>query len=51
MKKACGEEQFLYVLLYQSNPEAGIYDASYGLMLKGDGTGNFKRFPYKVEFM
>ena len=26
---------------YQSKPEAGIYDASYGLLLKGDGKGNF----------
>ncbi|MEO6316040.1 MAG: hypothetical protein ABIU63_07270, partial [Chitinophagaceae bacterium] len=26
---------------YQSKPEAGIYDASYGLLLKGDGNGNF----------
>jgi enediyne biosynthesis protein E4 len=27
---------------YQSKPEVGIYDASYGLLLKGDGKGNFK---------
>jgi hypothetical protein len=26
---------------YQSKPEVGIYDASYGLLLKGDGRGNF----------
>jgi len=26
---------------YQSKPESGIYDASYGLLLKGDGKGNF----------
>jgi hypothetical protein len=26
---------------YQSKPEVGIYDASYGLLLKGDGQGNF----------
>ena len=26
---------------FQSKPEAGIYDASYGLMLKGDGKGTF----------
>ncbi|MEO6631309.1 MAG: FG-GAP-like repeat-containing protein, partial [Mucilaginibacter sp.] len=26
---------------YQSKPEAGIYDASYGLLLKGDGKGGF----------
>ncbi|HMF73403.1 MAG TPA: FG-GAP-like repeat-containing protein, partial [Flavitalea sp.] len=27
--------------LYQAKPEVGIYDASYGLMLRGDGKGNF----------
>ena len=27
---------------YQSKPEVGIYDASYGLLLKGDGQGKFK---------
>ena len=27
---------------YQSKPEVGIYDGSYGLLLKGDGKGNFK---------
>ncbi len=26
---------------YQSKPEAGIYDGSYGLFLKGNGTGSF----------
>ena len=26
---------------YQSKPEIGIYDASYGLVLKGDGRGGF----------
>ncbi|WP_276500234.1 VCBS repeat-containing protein [Terrimonas pollutisoli] len=26
---------------YESKPEVGIYDASYGVMLKGDGKGNF----------
>jgi hypothetical protein len=26
---------------YQSKPEVGIYDASYGLLLKGDGNGDF----------
>ncbi len=30
---------------YQSKPEVGIYDASYGLLLKGDGKGNFKAVP------
>jgi hypothetical protein len=27
---------------YESKPEAGIYDGSYGLLLKGDGRGNFQ---------
>ncbi|HKG67911.1 MAG TPA: VCBS repeat-containing protein, partial [Segetibacter sp.] len=27
---------------YESKPEAGIYDASYGVFLKGDGNGNFE---------
>ena len=27
---------------YQSKPEAGIYDASYGLLLKGNGKGEFR---------
>jgi enediyne biosynthesis protein E4 len=27
---------------YESKPEAGIYDASYGVMLKGNGKGDFK---------
>ena len=26
---------------YEAKPEIGIYDASYGLLLKGDGTGSF----------
>ncbi len=26
---------------YESKPEVGVYDASYGLLLKGDGKGNF----------
>jgi hypothetical protein len=30
---------------YQSKPEAGIYDASYGVLLKGDGAGNFTAVP------
>jgi hypothetical protein len=30
---------------YQSKPEAGIYDASYGVLLKGDGKGNFTTVP------
>jgi hypothetical protein len=28
--------------LYNVKPEVGRYDASYGLLLKGDGKGNFK---------
>ena len=27
---------------YQSKPEVGIYDGSYGLMLRGDGNGHFQ---------
>ena len=27
---------------YESKPEVGIYDASYGVMLKGDGRGDFR---------
>jgi hypothetical protein len=27
---------------YESKPEAGIYDASYGLLLKGNGRGGFR---------
>jgi hypothetical protein len=30
---------------YESKPETGIYDASYGTMLKGDGKGNFAAQP------
>jgi hypothetical protein len=30
---------------YQSKPEVGIYDASYGTLLKGDGKGNFTAIP------
>ena len=30
---------------YQSKPEVGIYDASYGVLLKGDGRGNFAAVP------
>ncbi|MEO6453848.1 MAG: FG-GAP-like repeat-containing protein, partial [Ginsengibacter sp.] len=32
---------------YQSKPEAGIYDASYGQLLKGDGAGNFKEIKHQ----
>ncbi|HEU5145703.1 MAG TPA: FG-GAP-like repeat-containing protein, partial [Chryseosolibacter sp.] len=31
--------------LYNVKPEAGRYDASYGLLLKGDGQGNFESVP------
>ena len=31
--------------LYRAKPETGIYDASYGTLLKGDGQGNFKDIP------
>lgn len=30
---------------YETKPEAGIYDANYGLLLKGDGAGNFAAIP------
>jgi hypothetical protein len=31
--------------LYRAKPETGIYDASYGLLIKGDGKGNFAAVP------
>ncbi|MFM9908216.1 MAG: hypothetical protein ACKVOW_02640, partial [Chitinophagaceae bacterium] len=30
---------------YESKPEVGIYDASYGLLLKGKGNGTFTSVP------
>jgi hypothetical protein len=33
--------------LYKTKPEAGRYDGSYGVYLKGDGKGNFKFVPAK----
>lgn len=30
---------------YESKPEAGIYDGTYGLLLKGDGRGGFRAIP------
>jgi hypothetical protein len=30
---------------YESKPEVGIYDASYGVLLKGNGKGNFTATP------
>jgi len=30
---------------YESKPEVGIYDASYGTLMKGDGKGNFTALP------
>ncbi len=30
---------------YESKPEVGIYDGSYGILLKGDGTGGFRSVP------
>ena len=30
---------------YQSQPQVGIYDASYGVMLKGNGKGDFTALP------
>ena len=34
---------------YQGKPEVGIYDASYGLLLKGDGKGNFTAVNEKIS--
>jgi len=31
--------------LYEAKPEVGIYDASYGVLLKGDGKGGFNALP------
>jgi hypothetical protein len=31
--------------MYESKPEVGIYDASYGVLLKGDGKGSFVFMP------
>jgi hypothetical protein len=31
--------------MYESIPEVGIYDASYGVLLKGDGKGSFVFMP------
>ncbi|MEO5600757.1 MAG: VCBS repeat-containing protein [Cyclobacteriaceae bacterium] len=31
--------------LYRAKPETGIYDGSYGVVLKGDGNGNFTYIP------
>jgi hypothetical protein len=33
--------------LYRAKPETGIYDGSYGLLLRGDGRGNFTAVPPK----
>jgi hypothetical protein len=32
---------------YQAKPECGIYDASYGLLLTGDGAGHFEQVPIR----
>jgi hypothetical protein len=34
---------------YRSKPEAGIYDASYGCLLIGDGKGNFDFIPNRIS--
>ncbi|MEM9888052.1 MAG: hypothetical protein AAF849_19305, partial [Bacteroidota bacterium] len=36
------EDVLLAGNFYNAKPEVGRYDASYGLFLKGDGTGNFE---------
>ena len=35
---------------YQAEPVTGRYDASYGLVLKGNGKGNFKPFDYRKNW-
>ncbi len=35
--------------LYKAKPEVGRYDASYGLLLKGDGKSNFTPIPSKLS--
>ncbi len=34
---------------FESKPEMGRYDASYGCVLKGDGKGNFKAIDFKTS--
>ena len=34
---------------YRAKPETGIYDASYGLLLKGKGNGNFVPLPSSIS--
>jgi len=34
---------------YRAKPEVGIYDASYGVFLRGDGAGNFEALPAKAS--
>jgi hypothetical protein len=41
------QDIMLGVNFYESKPEVGIYDASYGMLLKGDGKGNFTKVPEK----
>ncbi len=33
--------------LYRAKPETGIYDATYGIFLAGDGSGRFNFLPYR----
>lgn len=35
--------------LYRAKPETGIYDASYGVLLRGDGRGGFTSIPATVS--
>jgi enediyne biosynthesis protein E4 len=35
--------------LYNTKPQVGRYDASYGALLKGDGKGNFEPVPSRVS--
>ncbi|HWB26798.1 MAG TPA: VCBS repeat-containing protein, partial [Chitinophagaceae bacterium] len=34
---------------YESKPEVGIYDASYGVLLKGNGNGTFNTIPTQLS--
>jgi hypothetical protein len=35
--------------LSRAKPETGTYEGGYGLLLKGDGTGNFESLPANIS--
>ncbi|HQQ82703.1 MAG TPA: hypothetical protein PK059_05895, partial [Cyclobacteriaceae bacterium] len=35
--------------LYKAKPEVGRYDASYGMLLRGDGKGGFEAIPNRIS--